>query len=163
MVNERVFDAIAPATAEAGIFGHGYTYSGHPVPAAVANETLKIYEEMDLISQVKIRSETFLDRLHAFMGHPLVGETTGLGLVGAIELVADQETGAPFQPAGTLGPRLVANAQKRGLILRAMGDRVAFSPPLIISDAEVDEMFEKFAEALQEMSIAIDSGIFNNN
>ena len=138
MVNDRVFDAIAPKTAEVGVFGHGYTYSGHPVPAAVALETLKIYEEADLIAEVKARSRAFLDRLHGFADRPLVGETMGLGLVGAVELVADKGTKAPFEPAGTVAPWLAARAQKHGLIVRAMGDRVAFSPPLIISDAEID-------------------------
>ena len=154
MVNERVFDALAPKTAELGVFGHGYTYSGHPVPAAVAIETLKIYEEMDLIARVRERSGTFQNRLQGFADHPLVGETMGLGLVGALELVVDKNTKAPFEPPATVGPWLVAQAQKRGLILRAMGDRVAFSPPLVISDAEVDEMFDRFGEALEETAAA---------
>ncbi len=160
MVNDRVFDSIAPETDNMGVFGHGYTYSGHPVPAAVAIETLKIYEEMDLISQVKARSTAFLKRLHSFKDHPLVGETMGLGLVGAIELIADRETRTPFEPTGKVGPWLVAQAQKKGLILRAMGDRVAFCPPLIISNAEINEMFDRFSEALQETWIAADSGFF---
>ena len=78
MVNKRVFDALAPKTAELGSFGHGYTYSGHPVPAAVAVETLKIYEEMDLIAGVRQRSRIFQERLHRFADHPLIGETMGL-------------------------------------------------------------------------------------
>jgi 4-aminobutyrate--pyruvate transaminase len=163
MVNEQVFDAIAPKTEEVGVFGHGYTYSGHPVPAAVALETLKIYEEMDLISHVKARSKTFLDRLHGFADHPLVGETMGLGLVGAIELIAERKSIVSFEPAGTIGPYLTEMAQEQGLILRAMGDRVAFSPPLIISNAEIDEMFQRFAEALERTSIAANSGSFNKN
>ena len=78
---------------------------------------------------------------------PLVGETMGLSLVGAIELVADKDPGTVYTTAA-VGPYLVAQAQERGLILRAMGDRIAFSPPLIISDAEISEMFDKFSEAL---------------
>ena len=148
IINDRVFDTIAPRTSEIGIFGHGYTYSGHPVPAAVAVETLNIYEEINLIDHVKARSKSFLSRLHNFADHPLVGETMGLGLVGAIELVADKETREPYNASTAVGPYLVAQAQERGLILRAMGDRVAFSPPLIITDAEISEMFDKFSEAL---------------
>ncbi|MGB1710906.1 MAG: aspartate aminotransferase family protein [Candidatus Puniceispirillaceae bacterium] len=163
MVNERVFDALAPKTAELGSFGHGYTYSGHPVPAAVAVETLKIYEEMDLIAGVRQRSRVFQKRLHQFTDHPLIGETMGLGLVGAVELVADKDTRQPFEPAATLGPWLVAQAQERGLIIRAMGDRVAFSPPLIISDAEIGEMFERFGEALSVTAEAAASGTFFGN
>ncbi|MEC8726235.1 MAG: aspartate aminotransferase family protein [Pseudomonadota bacterium] len=148
IINNRVFDTIAPRTSEIGIFGHGYTYSGHPVPAAVAVETLNIYEEINLIDHVKARSKSFLSRLHNFADHPLVGETMGLGLVGAIELVANKETREPYDASTAVGPYLVAQAQERGLILRAMGDRVAFSPPLIITDAEISEMFDKFSEAL---------------
>ena len=163
MVNERVFDALAPKTAELGSFGHGYTYSGHPVPAAVAVETLKIYEEMDLIAGVRQRSRIFQERLHRFADHPLIGETMGLGLVGAVELVADKDTRQPFEPAATVGPWLVAQAQERGLIIRAMGDRVAFSPPLIISDAEIGEMFDRFGEALAVTAEAAASGAFTGN
>ena len=163
MVNERVFDALAPKTAELGSFGHGYTYSGHPVPAAVAVETLKIYEEMDLIAGVRQRSRIFQERLHHFADHPLIGETMGLGLVGAVELVADKDTRQPFEPAATVGPWLVAQAQERGLIIRAMGDRVAFSPPLIISDAEIGEMFDRFGEALAVTAEAAASGAFTGN
>ena len=160
MVNERVFDALAPKTAELGVFGHGYTYSGHPVPAAVAVETLKIYEEMDLIAGVRERSKTFQKRLHSFADHPLVGETMGLGLVGAVELVADKDTRQPFEPPATVGPWLVAQAQERGLIIRAMGDRVAFSPPLIISDTEIGEMFDRFEQALAVTTDAAAAGTF---
>ncbi|MEE2995518.1 MAG: aspartate aminotransferase family protein [Pseudomonadota bacterium] len=163
MINERVFDAIAPKTEETGVFGHGYTYSGHPVPAAVALETLKIYEEMDLIAYVKARSKTFLDRLHGFADHPLVGETMGLGLVGAIELVAKKKSKVSFEPVGTIGTYLTKKAQEQGLILRSMGDRVAFSPPLIISDAEIDEMFQKFRNALDGTSMVANSGSFNTD
>ena len=163
MANERVFDALAPKTAELGSFGHGYTYSGHPVPAAVAVETLKIYEEMDLIAGVRQRSRIFQERLHRFADHPLIGETMGLGLVGAVELVADKDTRQPFEPAATVGPWLVAQAQERGLIIRAMGDRVAFSPPLIISDAEIGEMFDRFGEALAVTAEAAAFGAFTGN
>jgi len=163
MVNDRVFDAIAPKTAEVGVFGHGFTYSGHPVPAAVAVETLKIYEEIDLIGRVKERSGTFLARLHGFADHPLIGETMGLGLVGAVEIVADKDTKTPFDPAAAVGPWLVGRAQKRGLILRAMGDRVAFSPPPVISDSEVNDMFDRFADALAETADAAATGVFAGN
>ena len=163
MVNDHVFNAIAPKTAGVGVFGHGYTYSGHPVPAAVALETLNIYEEMNLVATVKARSRRFLSRLHDFAGSPLVGETMGLGLVGAVELVASKETKAMFEPAGTVGPWLAARAQEHGLIVRAMGDRIAFSPPLIISDAEIDAMFDRFAYALSETEKAAAAGAFTGN
>ncbi len=150
LIGEKVYDAVAPQTDSIGTFGHGFTYSGHPVPAAVALETLKIYEEMDLVAHVRKRSKPFLDRLNGFAGHPLVGETMGVGLVGAVELVADRETGKPFDAADRVGLRVAAKAQAHGLIVRAMGDRVAFSPPLIISEAEIGTMFDRFSAALDE-------------
>ena len=150
MVNDRVFDVIAPKTDEIGTFGHGYTYSGHPVAAAVALETLKIYEEIDLISRVRQASKAFQAHLNSFADHPMVGETMGVGLLGAVELVADKETGEAFDPQGKTGPELVATAQRNGLIIRSLGDRIAFSPPLIILDSEIDTLFSRFSNALEE-------------
>ena len=150
IINKLVFDAIAPQTEQIGIFGHGFTYSGHPVPAAVAIETLKIYEEMDVVSRVQERSIPFLRRLHDFEEHPLIGETTGVGLIGAVEMVSNKESREPLEPPGKSGPHLVARAQEHGLIVRALGDRIAFSPPLIISEAEIDAIFDRFAAALNE-------------
>jgi 4-aminobutyrate---pyruvate transaminase len=150
MINQGVFDAIAPQTEEIGTFGHGFTYSGHPVPAAVALETLKIYDEIGLVDRVKQISAPFLTRLHGFADHPLIGETMGVGLVGAVEMVADKTTGAPLDPVGKAGGYLVARAQAHGLIVRQLGDRIAFSPPLIISTAEIETMFDRFAAALDE-------------
>ena len=150
MVNDRVFDVIAPKTDEIGTFGHGYTYSGHPVAAAVALETLKIYEEIDLISRVRQASKAFQAHLNSFADHPMVGETMGVGLLGAVELVADKETGEAFDPQGKTGPELVATAQQKGLIIRSLGDRIAFSPPLTILDSEIDTLFSRFSNALEE-------------
>ena len=150
MMNNRIYDAIAPQTAQIGTFGHGFTYSGHPVPAAVALETLKIYDEIDLVARVKQASAPFLARLHGFADHPLVGETMGVGLVGAVEMVADKDTRATFDPVGKVGGYLVARAQAHGLIVRQLGDRIAFSPPLIISPSEIDRMYDRFAAALDE-------------
>lgn len=148
MINDRIYDTISPQTDELGVFGHGFTYSGHPVPAAVALETLKIYEEMDLIAHVKKRSVRFLQRLRQCAAHDLVGEVSGVGLVGAIELVADRDTKQAFDPVGRVGRAVMETAQANGLIIRALGDRIGFSPPLIIEDAEIDQMFDRVENAL---------------
>ena len=163
MVNRRVFDAIAPQTEEIGTFGHGFTYSGHPVPAAVALETLKIYDEIDLVARVKRASVPFLKRLHGFADHPLVGETMGVGLVGAVELVADKAARTPFAPVGRTGAHLVACAQAHGLIVRQLGDRIAFSPPLIISDTEIATMFDRFGAALDDTADWLAGGGLTGN
>jgi 4-aminobutyrate--pyruvate transaminase len=120
------------------------------VSAAVALEALKIYEEMDLVRRVRAIAPHFQDKLQTFRDHPLAGEVTGIGLVGVFELVRDHVTREPFDPKKRAGLTLVEAAENRGLILRALGDRIAFCPPLIITKAELDELFEKFALALED-------------
>jgi 4-aminobutyrate--pyruvate transaminase len=80
----------------------------------------------------------------------MVGEVAGVGMLGVIELVRDSKTGAPFDPALKVGPFLAERALAHGLVVRAMGDRVGFAPPLIIGRAELDELFDKFAAALED-------------
>ena len=91
-----------------------------------------------------------MERLRGFADHPLVGETCGVGLVGAVELVANKETKAPFDPIGMVGGECFARCEEHGLIIRNLGDRIAFCPPLIISEAEIDMMFDRFGKALDE-------------
>ena len=99
MVNEKVFGALADESHAIGTFGHGYTYSGHPVPAAVAIETLKIYDEMDIVEHAAEVGAFMQRRLHArFADHELVGEVRGIGMIGAIELVADRAHAAELRP-----------------------------------------------------------------
>ena len=149
LINEKIFDAISTNSDRIGTFGHGFTYSGHPVPAAVAVETLKIYEERNIVGHVQNVMRRFQSRLHACGAHPLAGETRGVGLVGAVELVRDKDTKEPFDPVHGVGAYVAAQAQENGLIVRALGDSVAFSPPLIITEAEIDEMFDRFEKALE--------------
>jgi len=132
------------------VFGHGYTYGGHPVSAAVAVETLNIYAERDILSHVRAVGPVLQEGLRAFRNHPLVGEARGVGLIGALELVADKAGRAPFPPELGIGAKVVAKAQDRGVILRAMGDAVAFAPPLVISEGEIREMLRRFGQALDE-------------
>ena len=88
--------------------------------------------------------------LRRFASHPLVGEVRGIGLIGAVELVADKQTKKSFDPAEAVGPFLIKRAHQHGLILRALGDSIAFCPPLIINEAEIDLMFERFSLALDD-------------
>lgn len=150
MVNQRVYDGIADQSAEIGTLGHGFTYSGHPVAAAVALETLDIYEEIDLLGHIRQVAPVLQQAVRSFADHPLTGEIDGIGLLGVIELIADKATRTPFDPPGKVGAYLLGRAQANGVILRALGDRVAFSPPLIISSDEIAEMMDRFAAALDE-------------
>ncbi|MSP88956.1 MAG: aspartate aminotransferase family protein [Alphaproteobacteria bacterium] len=152
MINEKVYQALMENSAKIGTFGHGYTYSGHPVSCAVALETLKIYEERDIVGHVKRVGPRMQQGLRRFMDHALVGEVRGIGLVGAIELVRDKATKESFDPKQGVGAYLSRRAQEHGLIVRAMGDNIAFTPPLIITEAQVDEMIDKFGRALDDTS-----------
>ncbi len=150
MVSDEIFTDMVKQSEKLGVFGHGYTYGGHPVSAAVALETLKIYEERDIVSHVREVSPTLQDGLKAFADHPLVGEVRGVGLVGAVELVKNKETHESFDPALGVGPKCVQFLEANGVIGRAMVDNLAFSPPLIITTAEIEEMLLRFGKALDQ-------------
>lgn len=150
LVSEEIHEAMMEGSRRHGVFAHGVTYAGHPVCAAVALETLKIYEERDIVGHVKQVSRRFEQRLRALGDHPLVGETRGIGLIGAIEVVSDKPGKTPFAPQLGIGPGIQAKAMEHGVIVRALRDAVAFCPPLIIKDAEVDQLFDAVEKALDE-------------
>jgi len=150
LINDKVYQAIADNTAKIGTFGHGFTYSGHPVAAAVAVETLKIYEERDIVGHVQRIAPRLQDGLRRFADHPLVGEVRGVGLVGAVELVADKATKAPFDPLGKVGLHAVERSQAHGALVRNLMDTVAFSPPLVITEEQIDALLDRFGKALDE-------------
>lgn len=150
MVSDEIFADMVKQSEKLGIFGHGYTYGGHPVACAVALETLKIYEERDIVSSVQDISPAFQTGLAAFKAHPLVGEVRGVGLVAAVELVKNKTTRESFDPKLGVGMKCAKFLQNNGVIGRAMGDSLAFSPPLIISRDEIAEMLAGFAKALDQ-------------
>ncbi|MEX1109827.1 MAG: aminotransferase, partial [Dongiaceae bacterium] len=150
LINEKVYSALRDNSGKLGTFGHGFTYSGHPVSAAVALETLKIYEERDIVATVRRVAPTFEKRLRAYADHPMVGEVRSVGLIGAVELVRNKKTKEPFDPKLTVGLKTAGFCQRHGLITRAIMDSVAFCPPLIITDAQINEMFDRFGRALDE-------------
>ncbi len=149
MISDAIYQAVADNSAVIGTFAHGFTASGHPVGTAVAMENLDIFEEKDLVGRARKLAPHFQKRLQEFASHPLVGEARGVGMIGALELVADKTTKAPFETPGALGARLLDLCQAEGLIIRAIGDVMAFCPPLIITEAEIDELFARFGRALK--------------
>jgi len=157
MVNERVFQGLAEESHKIGTFGHGFTYSGHPVAAAVAVEALKIYDETNIIEHVRAVGAHMQKELkRRFAGSELVGEVRGVGLIAAVELVADKQSRTNFEPAAKAGPRLAKLCEKYGVISRAMmNDVLAFSPPLVITEAEIDEMLTRFGHALDELAVEL--------
>jgi len=150
MVSDAIYQSLVKQSEKIGMFSHGFTYSGHPVTSAVALETLKIYEQDDILAHVRRMAPRMQAGLRRFADHPLVGEVRGIGLIGAVELVADKPTRASFAPSEAVGPFLIKRAHHHGVILRALGDSIAFCPPLIIKEAEIDLMFERFALALDD-------------
>ncbi|MWD30180.1 aminotransferase class III-fold pyridoxal phosphate-dependent enzyme [Aquicoccus sp. SCR17] len=150
VVSDAIYQDIADNSAKLGAFGHGFTGSGHPVATAVGLENLKIIEERDLVGNAARVGAKLQEGLRALSNHPLVGEVRGIGLIAAVELVADKDSRASFDPVGKIGPELVARCQAHGLLLRPILDSVAFCPPMVISEAEVDEMLAAFRAALDE-------------
>jgi 4-aminobutyrate--pyruvate transaminase len=148
IVPEYMYQPMVEASGQVGLFGHGFTYSGHPVAAAVALRTLEIYEERALYDHVRRMTPRFQSRLAALGEHPLVGEARGIGLVGACELVRNKETKAPFDARSAIGAKCMAMCQDRGLIVRAVGDIVVVCPPYIVTESQIDEIFGRFAEGL---------------
>jgi 4-aminobutyrate--pyruvate transaminase len=149
LLSPELSQVVEEESGRIGTFGHGFTYTGHPVAAAVALRTLEIYQRRDLVGHVRHVAPLFQKRLKALEQHPLVGEASGVGLIGAIELVADKETRRSFEGAKQAGATLSGFAQEEGLIVRALlGDRVALCPPLVINEAEIGELFDRLERAL---------------
>jgi 4-aminobutyrate---pyruvate transaminase len=150
-VSNKIFQACADASASVGVFGHGYTYSGHPLACAVALETLNIYDERNIVEHVRSVAPTLQNALTSYADHPLIGNTRGIGLIGAVELAEDKSARNAFDPKRGVGAYLVRRAQEHGLILRVMaGDIIAFSPPLIITESQIRELLERFEHALDD-------------
>jgi 4-aminobutyrate--pyruvate transaminase len=149
MIPETLYQALLVESKKIGTFGHGFTYGGHPVSAAVALKAIEIYGRERIFDRAAKLAPQFQARLAALNNHPLVGEARGLGLIGAVELVADKTTKRSFLPARAVGPRVVQFAEAEGLIVRAVaGDVLTLCPPLVINETEIDELFDCLTRAL---------------
>jgi 4-aminobutyrate--pyruvate transaminase len=139
MICPRVYEAIERQSGELGLFGLTMTYSGHPVASAVALETLRIYEELQIVDHVRRVSPILLNGLKDLQSHPLVKEVRGIGLLAGVELVPNY------------GSKCARIAEEEGIIVRAIGDTIAFCPPLIISELEIQELLKRFTHALNRL------------
>jgi len=155
MFSDEIYQKIADNSQKLGALGHGFTTGGHPLAMAVALENLNIIEERDLVGNVQKLAPQFQAELRKFAEQPLVGEARGIGLIGAIELVEDKATKKPFEKPGT-GARVAEACQKHGLIVRAIGDSIAFCPPMIITSEQISEMFRRFGKALAEVTASVE-------
>jgi putrescine aminotransferase len=144
-----VRDEIVEVLNQGGDFNHGFTYSGHPVAAAVGLENLRILREEKIIERVKAETAPYLQkRLRELADHPLVGEVRGVGMLGAIELVKNKATRERYSSDQGVGMICRTHCFANGLIMRAVGDTMIISPPLVISNAEIDELVSKARQCL---------------
>ena len=159
LMSDKIYQGVADGSETLQTFGHGFTTSGHPVATAVGVENLKILEELNLVANAKKVGAHMQARLREFADHPLVGEVRGVGLIGAVELVADRASKAKFDPPGKVGLYLYDRGHENGVIVRAIGDSICFCPPLIITEAQVDEMIDRFARSLQLTTAWVEAGM----
>ena len=151
MLNADLADAIEAESGRIGTLGHGFTYTGHPVAAAVALKTIEIYQERDIMGHVAKVAPHFQAHLRGLGEHPLVGEAVGIGLIGGIELVADKKTKASFEASKAAALTVGRFAEEEGVIVRPLlGDRIAICPPLVIKTEEIDELFARLGRALDK-------------
>ena len=150
IINDDMYQAMLDQSRAIGTFGHGFTYSGHPVAAAVAVETQKLYKERDLLSHVRRQMGPFQKKLASLLSEDIVGEVRGVGLVAGVELVKNKATKESFAPVGKIGRMTMARAQENGLICRAIGDTISICPPLIINEEQIEELVKRLRKAIQE-------------
>ncbi|HEY0266778.1 MAG TPA: aminotransferase [Rhizomicrobium sp.] len=151
LLSPELVEIIEAEAVKIGGLWHAFTYSAHPVAAAVALKTLEIYERRDTFGHVRKVAPVFGARLKALAAHPLVGEANGVGLIGAIEMVADKKTKANFDAKAGVGAAMGRFCQDEGVIVRPLlGDRIALCPPLVITEAEIGELFDRFERGLNK-------------
>jgi 4-aminobutyrate--pyruvate transaminase len=149
LLSPELVEIIEEEAVRIGGLWHAFTYSAHPVAAAVALKTLELYERRDTFGHVRKVAPHFQARLKALAAHPLVGEADGVGLIGGIEMVADKKEKRNFEAAKGVAGRCGQFCQEEGIIVRALlHDRIALCPPLVINEAEIGEMFDRFERGL---------------
>ena len=153
MLSEKVYAPIATQAEQLGIFGHGYTYSAHPVCAAVALRAQQLMQERDVIGHVRRIAPQFKSRIERLARFDFIGNLRAIGLIGAMEFAANSLTGEKFDPTQKIAAQAIATIQRHGVILRALpGDIIGFCPPLIITAAEIGDMFDRIESGLDEVS-----------
>ena len=147
-LNAEMTEAIESESARHPALGHGYTYGGHPLGCAVGVKTLEIYQRRNITAHVRSVMPRFSQHLQRLGDHPLVGEARVAGLMGGLELSPDPKNAAMFAQPGKVGPRLAMELLQHGVILRAIGDTLAVCPPMVITEDEIDALFEPLEAAL---------------
>jgi adenosylmethionine-8-amino-7-oxononanoate aminotransferase len=152
LMSDEIYEGLAGGAAPDVPIGHGFTYSGHPVSAAVGLEVLRLYTDEGVLANGQSVARRFDAGLAGLANHPLVGEARGRGLLGALELVADKKSRTGFDPVLNLPQRLFERAYRNGVIFRAFGDcMIGLAPALCCTDAEMDMIFERLGKTLDDM------------
>ena len=154
-IEEDLYQAMLDQSRKLGTFGHGFTYTAHPVGCAIALKVIEIYERDKIMEHAKAVSPVFMERLKKLADHPLVGEARGVGLIGAIELVADKRTKRSFDGKQGIGAQFVNLMQDLGLIARNVQDAIAFCPPLVITADEINAMFDIVEKGLDQLEARV--------
>ncbi len=151
MVGDRIAETMIE---QGGEFFHGYTYDGHPVSCAVALANIALIEELGLVETVREDTGPYIHKcLHeALDGHPLVGEIRGIGMIGAIELIPDEGIAKRSDKAGKLAGKVRDAMIARGALMRATWDTMVFSPPLIITREEIDQLVSITKAAMDQVA-----------
>ena len=148
MVPEKIMTALESQSEKLGLFGHGYTYGGHPLGCAIGAKAIEIYERRNIVEKVRDIAPLFERRLRDLDDLPYVGQTRYCGLMGAVELVKDKQSKASFDPKSGVGAKAAMFALDEGLVVRAISDSLALCPPMIIDEAELNELFDRLERAL---------------
>ncbi|MCE2517861.1 MAG: aminotransferase class III-fold pyridoxal phosphate-dependent enzyme [Alphaproteobacteria bacterium] len=155
MVSGQVAQGVEEQANRLGQFGHGYTYSAHPVPAAVALRTMELMEERQIIPHVREVAPHFAERVARLGRFNCVGHTRAIGLIGAMEFVAQPQSRIKHDPAVKFAAQVMKLAHEEGVILRALPcDAIGFCPPLIITPQQIDDMFDRI-EAMMPKADAL--------
>jgi len=158
LVSGEIYEVMVEQSRKHGMFGIGMTYGGHPVCAAVALETLKIYEERDTLGHVRAVAPHFQRRVRELGAHPLVGDARGVGLIAGLEVVQDKATKASYPPEAKAGALLIEKGGEAGFLTRPLpSDTLGICPPLIITEPEIDVLFDRIANALDATKAALDA------
>lgn len=157
-VSGELYEGLEKGSDQFGGFAHGSTYSGHPVGCAVALRSLELIEERDILGHVQRVQKTFAARLDRLAARNIVGEVRYCGLLGAIELMQDKKSKISFDPKLQVAAQVRERAEDYGLLIRSLsyGDTLAFCPPLIITDSEIDDMFDRLEKALDDVEARLD-------
>jgi adenosylmethionine-8-amino-7-oxononanoate aminotransferase len=157
VLSDDIYRSLEAASDQVGSLAHGATHAGNPVGAAIALKVLDLMEERDVLGHVRRVAPHFRARLERLRDHQFVGDVRAAGLMGAVEFAADKANRRPFQPEGSFAAQVRAQAEELGVIARGgpVGDVVAFAPPLIITEAEIDETFDRFEAALEAVTATL--------